>query len=158
MFLSTYESKVDKKNRVSVPAAFRKVLGGDDNVILWPSIEEGKSCLEGGPRSLIGGYKRAIARLKPMDPRRRALEHGFLGRCKEFSFDAGGGGRIVLPKEFKDFAGIDCDVKFVGLGDRFEIWSAERHEEMTQNMVALASESLDLIDVFDDVLGGGEIA
>lgn len=159
MFLSTYDSKVDKKNRILVPAAFRKVLGGgDDGVFLWPSIDKTKPCLEGGSRTLIEGYRRSISRLKPMDPRRRALEYGFLGRCKEFTFDAGGGGRIVLNKEFKDFAGISEDVKLVGLGDRFEIWSADRYEEMAKDMVELAAESVDLIDVFDDVMGGGEAA
>ncbi|MBB35568.1 MAG: division/cell wall cluster transcriptional repressor MraZ [Hirschia sp.] len=152
MFLSTYDSKVDGKSRVSVPAAFRKVLGGDDSVFIWPSIDKTKRCLEGGGRDLIVNYQKAISRLKPMDPRRRALEYGLLGQCKEFTFDAGGGGRIVLHKDFKEFADITDDVKFVGLGDRFEIWSVKDHESMARDMVDLAGESLDLIDTFNSVM------
>ena len=153
MFLSTYDSKVDGKNRVSIPAAFRKALGGGESVFLWPSLDKSKNCLEGGGRELIEHTYAGIRQLKPMDPRRRALEYGFLGRCKEFTFDAGGSGRIVLNKDFKDLAAIESDVKFVGLGERFEIWSLERHEEMAQEMVAMATDSLDLIDAFNDVMG-----
>lgn len=149
MFVSTYESKVDDKKRVSVPAAFRKVLCGEGSVYVWPSIDPGKNCLEGGSRKLIDKMYKAMRRLKPMDPRRRALEYGILGQCQEFSFDAGGGGRIVLPKKFIDYAGVANEVKFVGLGERFEIWSTENHEAMAAEMVRLAEESGDALGPID---------
>ena len=156
MFLSTYDSKIDAKNRVSVPAAFRKVLGGEEGVYLWPSLDENKACLEGGSQALVMKLQRSIARLKPMDRRRHALEYGFLGKCKEFSFDAGGGGRIVLTKEFIEAADLKGEVKFVGLGERFELWSADRHQAMEQEMVRLAKESVDLIGRLDDDPYGDE--
>ena len=152
MFLSTYDSKVDGKNRVSIPASFRKNLGGDDAVFLWPSIDKSKKCLEGGSRQLIMNYQRAFQRLKPMDSRRRALEHSLLGRVREFQFDAGGGGRIVLSKDFKAHSGIEEDVRFVGLGDRFEVWSPARYDAMYADLMDLAADSTDLIDVFDEVV------
>ena len=149
MFLSNFDSKVDDKRRVSVPASFRKALGGEDVVYIWPSIDKSKACLEGGGRGLIANFQNALRRLKPMDPRRRALEYGILGQCREFSFDAGGGGRIVLTKEFAAFAGIKNEAKFVGLGDRFEIWSSEGYDKMAAEMIRIAEDSGDLIDPFD---------
>ena len=40
MFLSTYENKLDKKGRVSVPASFRSYLSnlGYNGVICYPSF------------------------------------------------------------------------------------------------------------------------
>ncbi len=149
MFVSTYDSKVDDKKRVSVPAAFRKSLRGEDSVFLWPSIDPAKDCLEGGSRRLIDRIYKSLRKLKPMDPKRRALEYGILGQCQEFSFDAGGGGRIVLPKKFIEFAGVNGEVKFVGLGERFEVWSTERHEQMAAEMVRLAGQSGEMLGAFD---------
>ena len=154
MFLSNFDSKVDDKRRVSVPASFRKALGGEDVIYVWPSIDKSKTCLEGGGRELIANFQRALRRLKPMDPRRRALEYGILGQCREFSFDAGGGGRIVLTKEFASYAEIRSEAKFVGLGDRFEIWSSEAYDKMAAEMVKIAEDSGDLIDPFDLGFGG----
>ena len=40
MFLSTYENKIDKKGRVSVPASFRSHLSnlGYNGIICYPSF------------------------------------------------------------------------------------------------------------------------
>ena len=40
MFLSTYENKLDKKGRVSVPASFRSYLSnlGYNGIICYPSF------------------------------------------------------------------------------------------------------------------------
>ncbi len=147
MFLSTYESKIDAKNRVSVPASFRKALGGDDVICAWPSFGKSKDCLEGGSKKLVNGLYKSIRKMKPMDPRRQALEYGILGECKELQFD--GTGRIVLPQKFVDAAGITGEVAFVGLGERFEIWSKERLEAKRAEFMELAAESGDLIEALD---------
>ena len=56
MFLSNFESGVDAKKRVSIPAPFRRVLGGADSVYLWPSLD--KPCIEGCDRSWSTGMMR----------------------------------------------------------------------------------------------------
>ncbi len=148
MFTSTYDSKVDVKNRVSVPAPFRKHLGGDEVVFVWPSFGKSKQCLEGGSRKLVENLYKSIRKMKPMDPRRQALEYGILGECKELQFD-GAGGRILLPKKFLDHAGITDEVSFVGLGERFEIWAPNLLAEKRREFLELAGESGDLIDSLD---------
>ncbi len=148
MFLSTYESKIDAKNRISVPASFRKALGGDDVICIWPSFGKNKNCLEGGSKKLVNSLYKSIRKMKPMDPRRQALEYGILGECKELQFD-GAGGRIVLPQKFVEAAGISGEVAFVGLGERFEIWSKERLEAKRAEFIELAAESGDLIEAAD---------
>ena len=53
MFLSTYENKLDKKGRVSVPASFRSYLSniGYNGVICYPSFNN--HCIEAWPQDRI---------------------------------------------------------------------------------------------------------
>jgi MraZ protein len=150
MFLSTHESGVDAKKRVSVPASFRKALagqesGGEEAVFVWPAID--KPCLEGGGYELVRQFQRAIERLKPLDPRREALSHAILGRVRPCRFDDGG--RIVLDGELFAHAGIGEKVRFVGLGDRFQIWDPEAHQRRFEELQRLALDSADLLDPFE---------
>ena len=53
MFLSTYENKLDKKGRVSVPASFRSYLSnlGYNGVICYPSFNN--QSIEAWPQDRI---------------------------------------------------------------------------------------------------------
>jgi len=149
MFLSSFESIVDVKKRVSIPAPYRKALNGDDSVFLWPSLD--KPCLEGGGMALVRKFQRAISRLKPLDPRREALAASIFGQGRYARFDEGG--RIVLEAELITHAGISESVRFVGLGDRFQIWAPARHEPRLAELRKLALDSADLLDAFEDEPG-----
>jgi MraZ protein len=146
MFLSSYESGVDAKKRVSIPAPFRKALSGEESVFLWPAVD--KSCLEGGGEALVRKFQRAISRLRPMDPRREALATNIFGAGRHCKFDEGG--RIVLEGDLLGHAGIRDKVRFVGLGDRFQIWTPEAHLSRAGQLRQLALENLDLLEPFDD--------
>ena len=60
MFLSTYENKLDKKGRVSVPASFRSYLSnlGYNGVICYPSFNN--NCIEAWPQDRIEKISNAI--------------------------------------------------------------------------------------------------
>jgi MraZ protein len=141
MFLSSFESSVDVKKRVSIPASFRKSLGGEESVYLWPSLD--KACVEGAGQRLMDGFDDSMADLDLMDPRRYALANYIMGEARQAKFDEGG--RIVLDAELLAKAGISDKAKFVGLGDRFQIWEPAAYEAMREEMRALAKESLGLL-------------
>ena len=141
MFLSSYESSVDVKKRVSIPAPFRKSLGGEENVYLWPSLD--KPCIEGAGQRLMEGFEDSMADLDLMDPRRYALANYIMGEARQAKFDEGG--RIVLDAELLATAGITDKAKFVGLGDRFQIWEPTAYEAMREEMRQLAKDSLGLL-------------
>jgi len=153
MFLSSFESVVDVKKRVSIPASFRKALSGEDAVFLWPSIE--KPCLEGGGAELVRQFQKAISRLRPLDPRREALSFAIFGRGRSCRFDDGG--RIVLEADLLHHAGVLDRARFVGLGDRFQIWSPERHQPRSDELLRLAAESGALLDPFGDAEPGAAV-
>lgn len=39
VFVSTYESAIDAKGRVSIPASFRAALGGGNRIFLWSALD-----------------------------------------------------------------------------------------------------------------------
>ena len=151
MFLSNFESGVDAKKRVSIPASFRKVLGAVDSVFLWPSLD--KPCIEGGGEGLLQQFEDAMADLDLMDPRRIALANYIMGEARVAKLDEGG--RIVLDAELLATAGVSDKAKFVGMGDRFQIWEPAAYEAEKANMRALAKDSMGLLKAKPRRAGGG---
>lgn len=141
MFLSSFESSVDAKKRVSIPASFRKALSGEDSVFLWPSLD--KACIEGAGLRLMEGFNFSIDEIDLMDRRRYALATYINGEARQAKFDDGG--RIVLDPELLAHAGILEKARFVGLGDRFQIWEPAAFEAVRAETRALALESLGLL-------------
>lgn len=131
MFVSTYESAIDAKGRVSVPAPFRAALGGGTRIFLWPALD-GSPFLEGGGDALIGMYRQTLLRLAPNSPAREALVEGIFASAADLKMDDPG--RIKLPDDLKDAAGITDRVVFSGLNDRFQLWNPDTHVAHRQAM------------------------
>src|SRR5262245_17811013 len=141
MFLSSFESSVDVKKRVSIPAPFRKSLGGQDSVYLWESLD--KPCIEGCGEGLVDHFEASISDLDLMDRRRFALATTILGEMMPARLDDGG--RIVLDAALMAKAGITDKVRIVGAGDRFQIWEPVRFEAMRAELRQLAIDNLNLL-------------
>jgi len=150
MFLSTVTNSLDAKGRVSVPADFRNVVAGSsfDGIIIWPSFD-GKY-LEGGGMSLLEDYQNSLDRTDHYDAGRMALQRAIFAASRPLSFDSGG--RVSLPKDLHEYAGLNGKVTFVGLGRRFEIWSPDALEAQSGNVQELARESRHLLK---PVINGG---
>ena len=137
MFISSVINTLDAKGRVSVPAEFRAHVSGSafDGVILYPS-QHGKF-LDGGGMSLFDGFQRSLEQMELFDPGRIAIEHLIFGQSRSLSFD--GGGRVTLPKGLAAHAGLEGKVKFVGLGDHFQIWNPEAHDDFLKSALGVAA-------------------
>tara|TARA_R110000868_G_scaffold53249_5_gene167350 strand:+ start:246 stop:707 length:462 start_codon:yes stop_codon:yes gene_type:complete len=139
VFLSTTINGVDAKGRVSVPADFRSVVrdGPFDGIIVWPSFDG--PYLEGGGQALLEHYQRLIEDMDPYDDARVAFERAIFGGARPLAFD--GTGRVTLPRELIEHAGLDGKATFVGLGSRFELWSPERYAEHQASARTFAREN-----------------
>ena len=74
MYLSTYESGLDDKRRMTIPAAFRAVLRekSHDGVLIWKSFRG--AYLEGAGMDYILKIKAALDELDPYDDAREAFD------------------------------------------------------------------------------------
>ena len=156
MFFSTYESAIDAKGRVSVPASFRAALGGSSRVYVWPAFD-GRECLEAGGEALMNDYRQILARMSPHDPAREAIAHAVFGRSADLKMDEPG--RVKLPEAQLAAAGIKTKLVFSGAFDRFRIWSPERFAAYDAAMSSQAAANLEKLDApFQAALAAGAIA
>ena len=127
MFLSSYEYKIDKKGRVSVPASFRSHLSsmGYNGFISYPSFNH--PALEACSQERIEKLSNTIDSLNPFEEKRDFFATSILSESENLQFDTEG--RISLSEKLLNHAKIKTNVLFVGLGRTFQIWEPKYFEK-----------------------------
>ena len=120
MFLSSYENKLDKKGRVSVPATFRSYLTsmGYNGFISYPSFNH--SALEACSQDRIEKLSNTIDSLNPFEEKRDYFATSVLSESVNLQFDTEG--RVSFTEKLLDHAKIKNNILFVGLGKTFQVW------------------------------------
>ena len=131
MFLSTYENKLDKKGRVSVPASFRSYLSnlGYNGIICFPSFNN--SSIEAWPQERIEKISNAIDNLNPFEEKRDFFATSILSESINLQFDSEG--RVSLTEKLLKHAKIKNSMIFVGQGKTFQIWEPTFFEKFKIN-------------------------
>ena len=120
MFLSTYENKLDKKGRVSVPASFRSYLSntGYNGIVCFPSFNN--QSIEAWPQDRIEKISNAIDTLNPFEDKKDYFATSILSESINLQFDSEG--RILITEKLLRHAKIKNSMVFVGQGKTFQIW------------------------------------
>ena len=131
MFYGEYQHSVDAKGRVIIPSKFREGLGekfivtkGLDNCLFAYSLEE---------------WSNLEAKLKSLpftDKDVRAFVRFFFAGATECETDKQG--RILIPQNLREYAGLEKDVYVIGVSTRVEIWDKAKWENYSgdENMSA----------------------
>ena len=127
MFLSSYENKLDKKGRVSVPASYRSYLSnlGYNGVICYPSFNN--QSIEAWPQDRIEKISNTIDSLNPFEEKRDYFATSILSESINLQFDSEG--RISLTSKLLKHAKIKRSMLFVGQGKTFQIWEPANFEK-----------------------------
>ena len=127
MFLSTFENKLDKKGRVSVPASYRSYLSnlGYNGVICFPSFNN--QCIEAWSQDRIEKISNAIDSLNPFEEKKDYFSTSILSESINLQFDSEG--RILLNQKLLKHAKIKNSMLFVGQGKTFQIWEPTAFEK-----------------------------
>ena len=130
MFLSSYENKLDKKGRVSVPATFRSHLSslGYNGFISYPSFNH--SALEACSQDRIEKLSNTIESLNPFEEKRDYFATSILSESVNLQFDTEG--RVSLTEKLLKHANIKNNILFVGLGKTFQIFLDPKFEMFYQ--------------------------
>ena len=131
MFLSTYENKLDKKGRVSVPASYRYYLSniGYNGIICYPSFNN--QCIEAWPQDRIEKIINAIDSLDPFEERKDHFATSILSESVNLQFDSEG--RVQITSKLLIHAKIKNSMLFVGQGRTFQIWEPALFEKFRAN-------------------------
>ena len=127
MFLSSFENRLDKKGRVSVPATFRSHLSsmGYSGFISYPSFNH--SALEACSQDRIEKLSKTIDSLNTFEEKRDYFATSILSESVNLQFDTEG--RVSLTEKLLEHAKIKSSILFVGLGKTFQIWEPKMFEK-----------------------------
>jgi len=126
-FRGTMVNKIDSKGRLSVPARFRAVIEADGLQSIYCCKSLVYPILEAGGRRLLEEVDEMLSGFSLYSSQRHDLAHALIGESDDLPLDKEG--RIVLPERFRQFAGLEEEVAFVGIGLRFALWAPARLAE-----------------------------
>lgn len=113
---------LDGKGRITVPARWRDVLMATvQGQMVVAKNPDG--CLSLYPLPVWEAFENSVLALTTED---EAWRRFFIGSATEVELDAAA--RVLIPPELRAWAGLDRDVKFMGVGSHFELWDSARHE------------------------------
>jgi len=142
MLIGEYIHTIDEKNRISMPAKFRKEMG--KKVIITPGLD---SCLfiftikewvKVSKR--LSGLNNDLSFLKADQ---RNFNRYMFGRAAEVELDSIG--RILIPDFLKDRIGIKDKVALIGVEERVEVWNDKvwsRNQEVVEKQAPELAEKL----------------
>ncbi len=141
MFMSEYNHTVDAKGRLIIPSKFRDILG--EEFVVSKGMD---GCLFVYANEDWNAFEQKLTSLPLINKEARQFARFFLAGAAQVELDRQG--RILLPANLREFAGLDKDVVLVGVGSRIEIWSKDKWEAISEdeNMddIAAAMEGLGL--------------
>ena len=140
LFLSTFVNRIDKKGRVSVPSSFRSTLelNGFKGMVCYPSPS--LSSIEGCTVNRIKKLSDAIDSLGPFSSERSTFSASILADSHQINFDQEG--RVIVPSELINFAGISNEISFVGMGETFQMWNPETYKKFKNETQKQAQDNL----------------
>ncbi len=118
MFVGSFPLRLDEKGRLALPMRFREQVAGG------MVIKKGQDrCVYGLTMARVAEQSAAMAAMAPSDTAgaRMAARMSF-GSMVEIEPDKTG--RITLPANLREYAGLERDVVVVGVDTRFEIWDS----------------------------------
>jgi MraZ protein len=127
MFLGEYEHNMDDKGRLAVPARFREALG--EGVVITRGFDR---CLMGFPRPRWEELAQQVSGLSLGQGDARNLRRLLFSGAADIQLDRQG--RVLIPQNLREYAGLNEEVIVAGLNTHFEIWSGERWREVLDKL------------------------
>jgi len=114
---------LDAKGRLAIPTRYRERLTTRADGHLVATVDR-DYCLLIYPLPDWEEIERKLVRLPALNKQARRLQRLMVGYATELELDSHG--RILLPKELREFAGLERQAMLIGQGNKFELWNEER--------------------------------
>jgi len=139
MFRGGFAHSVDDKGRLIVPLKFRSLLG--EKFVITKGID---GCLWVFPEEEFRELDERLKSRPMFDPVAVRLQRFFSGEAVDTSADSQG--RVAIPLNLRDYAGISKDAMIIGAGNRIEIWSKTSwdnlNEVLTDELITASAKDL----------------
>ena len=130
-FKGQYEHSVDSKGRVSFPAKLRKSLDprAQERFTILRGLEP---CLYLYPEDEWEKVEEQLSQINSFTKEGRTVKRNFLRFAEDVALDKQN--RIPLPSQLMEWAGIDGKAIFIGSGERIEVWSPGKLDEVDSGL------------------------
>lgn len=143
MLIGEFTHTIDDKNRISLPAKFRKEMG--NSLVITPGLD---NCLFVFTKKEWAKISEKLSNFSMLSADNRSFNRFMFGGATEVSVDSIG--RMLLPDFLKDRANLKSKAALVGVQNRLEIWNEKAWDEYKKRV---ASEA----DQLAEKLGGAGI-
>lgn len=138
-FIGKYDAKADIKGRIFIPSSYRKLLpdGERERVVMRKDAEN--DCLIIFPEHVwaekLEDFKSKLDEWNPVD---QLLLMQFVSDAEWLDIDSQG--RVLITKKNLQAIGVDnSEVLFVGMIDRFAIWSKTGYDKAKMSSTDFAA-------------------
>lgn len=137
-FTGNIDAKTDQKGRVFLPAVFRRILNQQaEGLVLRRDVFQ--KCLVLYPLSVWDELVDSITQhTSPFDRKGRENLRRFVADSESISMDSDG--RILIPKRYLQNAGIEQEVRFIGMDNTIEIWNRQAAEALLSDTDGFAED------------------
>ena len=123
VFIGTYENKVDRKGRVSIPVSFRQILATSAFSGIVTFQYNTPNAMEACSLESMQELDVSISEYDLFSEEYDDLAFSILANSYQLPFDSEG--RVILPPAVIETTGITERAAFVGKGPLFQIWEPE---------------------------------
>jgi MraZ protein len=141
MFRGANKLTLDVKGRMVMPTRYRDRLQERCGGKLVITVDKDQ-CLLIYPMPDWEEIERKLMSLPTLHPQTRRLQRLMVGHATDLEID--GHGRLLLPPNLREFAGLTRDAMLIGQGSRFELWDEKRWNERRDEWLASETDGADL--------------
>ena len=143
--IGTYECKADVKGRLMMPSPLKKQLDGmlHEGFVLKRSVFQ--PCLELYPMSEWNKLMAKVNKLNRFVKKNNDFIRRFTAGVKVVELD--NSGRLLIPKDLHQFAGISKEVVLSSQVNIIEVWDKDKYEK------AIDAATVDFADLAEEVMG-----
>jgi len=126
MFRGATKLSLDDKGRMVMPTRHRERLREESEGRVVVTVDRDQ-CLLIYPLPAWETIERKLMSLPALNAEARRLQRLMVGHATDLQLD--GHGRLLLPAELREFAGLERNAMLIGQGNRFELWNEARWQE-----------------------------
>ena len=129
-FIGEFEATLDAKGRFLFPAGFKKQLpeNGADLFVINRGFEK---CLSLYTSESWEPIFNRLSIQNDFDPKVRQFKRYFLNGATQINQDSAG--RLLLPKNLMEYAGLTKDIVLVSAIDKIEIWDKINYQQFFES-------------------------
>jgi MraZ protein len=130
-FRGEYEVTMDIKGRFLLPAAVKKQVP-EENATMFVVTRGFENCLALYPKNTWESIVASFSKLNDLDDKVRLFRRFFINGATDVELD--NAGRLLLPKGFIEYGGLNKEMVLSGAGKKMEIWDKSKYKEFFENI------------------------